>query len=509
VDGSEVEVTDLGSRNGSWLRLPPRAPVRVAAPADVLSVFLALPGSIGAPLDQPSDASWNEPSDFVMALVRSVEEWLERRDILARVRIEESTSSPNSDRLGRFTVAPGVELVVEPVRTIEAAWFDILATIDRYIARHLLLFVADEEMRDDGIIVTSDAMRRAVARVVQAAESGARTLLLVGPSGTGKEGLARCFHRRSRRPGGFVARNCALLDRELARSELFGAERGSFTGATQRIEGAVEAAKEGTLFLDELGELPPDVQSMLLRFLDSGEYERLGRYGKQLRADVRVVGATNKDLRTASLSGAFRQDLWFRLSVHVVDVPPLRERPDDLFAYLRNRSMQNGRSLFEAMNPDALKLLRDHHWDGNFRELINFAERLVTLGTAGVDAQLCRRALQEGSLRPVPVPSVPATLNKSPVPELSYDLAQAAETAARVYMEDHRVAPRTWDEVKQYIENYFKPVLFARLSGADHSPQLGDVDISIAAKRVSADRGTASKQVDRYFDRFGSREGAR
>jgi transcriptional regulator with GAF, ATPase, and Fis domain len=296
-----------------------------------------------------------------------------------------------------------------------------------------------------------------------------------------------------------------LLDRELVRSELFGAERGAFSGAVQRIEGAVEAAKEGTLFLDELGELPIDVQAMLLRFLDAGEYERLGRYGKPLRADVRVVGATNKDLRTASLSGAFRQDLWFRLSVHVVDVPPLRERPDDLFAYLRSRNMRNGRSLFEALSAEALSLVREHQWDGNFRELINFAERLVTSSPAVVDAQLCRQALQEGSLRPILARSSSGTSSE---PELGDELGDLAETAARGYMDDHHVSPRTWDEVKQYIENYFKPVLFARLSGADRLPP-SDVDISVAARRVSADRGTAAKQVDRYFDRFGARDGTR
>ncbi len=152
-------------------------------------------------------------------------------------------------------------------------------------------------MREEGLIVASQTMRQAIARLVDVASRGSKSLLLVGPSGSGKEGMARCFHRHSGRAGPFIAKNCATLTRDFVRSELFGAEKGAFTGAVQRTFGAVENAHEGTLFLDEIGELPLDVQPMLLRFLDQGEYERLGHRGPLGRADVCVVGATNKDLR--------------------------------------------------------------------------------------------------------------------------------------------------------------------------------------------------------------------
>lgn len=183
--------------------------------------------------------------------------------------------------------------------------------------------------RVDGMVVASPIMREVLRRVAESAEQGRRTVLL-GPTGAGKEWLARCYHRYSpRSKGPFAALNCALLDRDLLYAQLFGARRGSFTGAVQDIQGLVEASHEGTLFLDELGEMSLDVQKALLRFLDTrGEYQRLGD-PKPRHADVQLVCASNAGLDEAEYRMKhFRDDLWYRLSSAVIRVPPLRERPE-------------------------------------------------------------------------------------------------------------------------------------------------------------------------------------
>ena len=418
--------------------------------------------------------------------------------------------------LSRLPLATGESLVIEPLRTVGGQWLSALAVIGRHVARQNILFDTEESMRDEGLVVASPAMRHAVERVIEAAGSGARVLLLTGPSGAGKEGLARCFHRHTKRAGAFVARNCSMFSKELVRSELFGAEKGAFTGSVRRIVGAVELASEGTLFLDELGDLPREVQPMLLRFLDHGEFESLGNYGRMKTADVRIVAATNRDLRAASAADSFRSDLWFRLSVHVVSVPPLRERAEDVVAFLRSYRVPSGRPLLDALGPGALATLTAHEWQGNFRELVNFCERSAPLAARGeVSASMTQALLQEGALRPSPLPPPPraaaSSRNPGGAPGDDDDLLVSCVTRARAaYVEDRAgEAPRSWDEVKDYVENYVKPILFAELSRTSDLERLEDVDLRAASDRVRADRGTASKQLRRFFDRFASRPSVR
>jgi DNA-binding NtrC family response regulator len=351
------------------------------------------------------------------------------------------------------------------------------------------------------MILKSRAIREAHRDVVDAARSSGRTLLLTGPSGSGKEMLAEVFHRHSGASGPFVPVNCAMFSKELLRSELFGAEPGSFTGATRRIVGAVERAQGGTLFLDEIGEIPLDVQPMLLRFLDRREYESMGQYGRVRRADVRVVAATNRDLRERTRAGQFRDDLWYRLSVHVVEVPALGDRWDDLVAYLE--SVPSGRhSMREALSDGAMDLLRSHPWEGNFRELTNFAQRLPRdAEPRSIDAATCARALERGALRRNPKPT--------PVSEApGADWAELVAQAIQGFVEDHGYEPGTWDDQKEWNEKYLKPLLFFRMSGApalEHPVDDSAIAAIVpqAASRMSADRGTAAKQLARYFERFG------
>jgi DNA-binding NtrC family response regulator len=230
------------------------------------------------------------------------------------------------------------------------------------------------------IVGTSPALRKVLEVVTQAAPSMA-TVLILGESGTGKELLARYLHERSARAGGpFVAVNCAAIPEAILEAELFGHERGAFTGAIARREGRFARASGGTLFLDEIGELSPAVQVKLLRVLQEGEYEPVG--GDTQRADVRIVAATNRELKREVTEGRFREDLYYRLNVIAVTAPPLRARREDVPLlvdhFLGVYSQKNAKPRLSASKV-ALQRLVDYPWPGNVRELENVIERAVVL----------------------------------------------------------------------------------------------------------------------------------
>jgi DNA-binding NtrC family response regulator len=231
------------------------------------------------------------------------------------------------------------------------------------------------------IIGESDAIKRAVAETQRVSQTEANVLLL-GESGTGKELFARAVHHLSpRRDKPFVAINCAAIPETLIENELFGHERGAFTGAGERRQGKFELASGGTVFLDEIGELPLAVQGKLLRAIEEKTIDRIGGRAP-IPVDVRVVAATNKDLRAAAESGEFRRDLFFRLAVFPVEIPPLRERGDDITLLARHFAAQIGREMRgrEAVLSEAsVRALRQHSWPGNVRELENAIERACIL----------------------------------------------------------------------------------------------------------------------------------
>jgi DNA-binding NtrC family response regulator len=233
------------------------------------------------------------------------------------------------------------------------------------------------------IVGESFALRKLLESVAAAARSRA-TVLLQGESGTGKELLARAIHDQSDRQGKpFVRINCAALPEGLIESTLFGHERGAFTGALKRSLGAFERADGGTLLLDEISEMRLDLQPKLLRVLQEREFDRLGGAGP-VRVDVRVIATTNRDLAAEAAAGRFRQDLYYRLSVFPVTVPPLRERREDipLLAYkFAARAAAEAGKTFQGFTADALELLRDHAWPGNVRELQHAVERAVILSS--------------------------------------------------------------------------------------------------------------------------------
>ncbi|MCW2240936.1 PEP-CTERM-box response regulator transcription factor [Azospirillum canadense] len=241
-----------------------------------------------------------------------------------------------------------------------------------------------------GIVTASAAMRQACRTVEKVAPTDVNVLLL-GESGTGKELFARATHelsRRTRKP--FIALNCAAIPETLLESELFGHERGAFTGAVRQVKGKVELASGGTLFLDEIGDMPASIQAKLLRFLQDRRIERLG--GREsIAVDVRVISATNRDLEAAIKQGQFREDLYFRLLGIGVHIPPLRERDDDpivLANYFTERfCREQGRPRLR-FTPDAVAALRRHAWPGNVRELENRMQRAVVLADGtGITAE--------------------------------------------------------------------------------------------------------------------------
>jgi two-component system response regulator HydG len=239
-----------------------------------------------------------------------------------------------------------------------------------------------EDIRAKGqMIGASPAFRRMLTLIEQIADSSA-TILIQGESGAGKELVARTIHERSgRRAGPFVAVNCAALPETLLESELFGYEKGAFTGAAGRKEGRFELANAGTLFLDEVADLSLVTQPKILRVLQEGEFERLGGT-RTLQVDVRIVAATNQDLAEMVKEKRFREDLYYRLNVITVRVPPLRERHEDIRVlaqhYLRVYAAKNGRKL-EGFSNEALERLESYAWPGNVRELENLIERTVLL----------------------------------------------------------------------------------------------------------------------------------
>ena len=231
------------------------------------------------------------------------------------------------------------------------------------------------------IVGSSEPLRRVLAQVEKVAPT-VSTVLILGETGTGKELIARAIHSRSKRSGrAFIRVNCAAIPPPLVASELFGHERGAFTGALQRRLGRFESADGGTLFLDEVGELPPEAQVALLRVLQDREFERVG--GSQpISVDVRVLAATNRDLAAAVAEGTFRQDLFYRLNVFPLRMPALRERVDDipiLVKYLVNRYAERAGKSIRHINKRSLDLFQAYDWPGNVRELQNVIERAVIL----------------------------------------------------------------------------------------------------------------------------------
>jgi formate hydrogenlyase transcriptional activator len=293
----------------------------------------------------------------------------------------------------RAFAAGAVDYVTKPFETEE-----LLARVGTHIAlrreieahrrsRSTIQYLMEEIRSDrDAMVGESPALRRVLEQIAQVAPTDS-TVLIQGETGTGKELVARAIHERSpRRERALVKVNCAALPRDLVESELFGHEKGSFTGATQQRRGRFELADGGTLFLDEAGELPLESQAKLLRVLQEREFERVGGT-RSLRADVRLIAATNRDLHARVAAGSFRADLYYRLNVFPIVVPPLRERRDDIPGLVRHFAARAARRLgraLEGISPAFVERASAYDWPGNVRELENLVERAIIMSNGGV-----------------------------------------------------------------------------------------------------------------------------
>jgi DNA-binding NtrC family response regulator len=299
-----------------------------------------------------------------------------------------------------LTAFGSVEKAVETVRDMGAFWYlekpvrpkELRAILERAIEQRRLAERGERLERElsshgvlGGMVAESPAMHAIFALLQQAAPTRA-TILITGETGSGKEVAARAVHEISpRRSKPFLAINCAALPETLIESELFGHEKGAFTGAAERRAGCFELASGGTLLLDEIGEMPPSTQGQLLRVLEDRKVRRLGS-GKEIDVDVRIIASTNRDLRAAIQKGEFREDLYFRLNVFEVNLPPLRERREDIpaiaTALIRELNRRHECRVTE-IDAEVLELFQRYNWPGNARELRNVLERAVILCGAG------------------------------------------------------------------------------------------------------------------------------
>ena len=317
---------------------------------------------------------------------------------------------PVMDESGEITEVVGTVMDVTEQwnarTTLEKALEEIQRLKDRLQDENLALREQiDQALMFEEIVGTSPALRAVLSRVSKVAPTDS-TVLLTGETGTGKELVARAIHKRSRRSSrAFVSVNCAAIPSSLIASELFGHEKGAFTGATQRRLGRFELAEEGTLFLDEVSELPAETQIMLLRVLQEREFQRVGG-NQNIRANVRVVAATNRDLEAAIAAGTFRSDLFYRLNVFPIEIPPLRERREDiplLVEYFIAHFARKEGKCFRGINRKTMDLLLSYPWPGNIRELQNVVERSVivceTENFSVDESWLSRQPVVSGSKR--------------------------------------------------------------------------------------------------------------
>jgi DNA-binding NtrC family response regulator len=350
---------------------------------------------MGIPTDEvfyhrihPEDRDWLIPVLKKAQIEEASNYDLEFRILLpgGTVKYIRSTGHPVFDTSGQYVEFIGTAMDVtqqqESRASLEAAFAEIKALRDQLYKENIALReeIVQTSMFEE-IVGESSALQAVLARVTKVAPTDS-TVLVTGETGTGKELIARAIHKRSNRAArAFVSVNCAAIPTTLISSELFGHEKGAFTGATQRRLGRFELAEGGTIFLDEIGELPQETQLALLRVLQEREFERVGG-SKVIAANVRVIAATNRDLQRSIDEGAFRGDLYYRLNVFPIEMPPLRQRREDirlLVEYFIDRYSSRAGKKVRGIERSTLDRLRSYNWPGNIRELQNVIERSIVL----------------------------------------------------------------------------------------------------------------------------------
>src|ERR1700712_2507077 len=365
---------------------------------------------------------------------------------------------------------------------------ELLAVVSRALAAPTEATFIPAEPKDTDerlpLIGRSPSMQE-IYRPIARLTTADLTVMINGESGTGKELVARALHDYGkRRAGSFVAINMAAIPRELIESELFGHERGAFTGATNRSQGRFEQANGGTLFLDEIGDMPPEAQTRLLRVLQEGEFTSVG--GRQpIKANVRIIAATHRDLRTAIRQGQFREDLFYRLNVVPIRLPPLRERAEDIADLARHfleRAKLDGLPS-KTLDPGAVDVMRTHRWPGNVRELETLMRRLAALcpdeviGAATVQAELAGLEPEES------MPEATAQGAAGPEP-----LSRAVERHIRQFLAAHRDGMAPSDIYDRVLAEVERPLIQMTLA-ATRGNQIK------AAAMLGLNRNTLRKKI--------------
>ncbi|MBI2516687.1 MAG: sigma-54-dependent Fis family transcriptional regulator [Opitutae bacterium] len=364
---------------------------------DVILTDLRMPGKSGLKVIDKALALANKPAVIMMTAYGSIDSAVEA---MKRGAVDFLTKPVNIERL---------EILIQRALKTKTLEVEVKQLHERL----------DEKFSPEGIVGNSPKLKELIERVKLVAPSKA-TILIEGETGTGKELIAQALHQASARARApFVPVHCAALPATLLESELFGHERGSFTGATERRIGRFEAADGGTVFLDEIGEIGPEIQVKLLRFLETKSFERIGST-KTMTVDVRLVAATNRNLEEMVKAGKFREDLFFRLNVVRLTTPALRERPEDipllLEHFIRQFAQENGFTPVQ-IEPGAMRYLQAYAWPGNIRELRNFSENIVVTRR---DATLNEFALEpkfRGEAVTGPAAPMPASANPLSVEE--------------------------------------------------------------------------------------------
>jgi DNA-binding NtrC family response regulator len=321
----------------------------------------------------------NMPDMDGLTVLRKIKEQDEEIDVIMVSALNQARKAVDAIKLGAY------DYITKPYEPE-----DILSTVNRVISKQKLYKELDflrrevEESRGFDQIVSQNKTMQEIFQLIKKVAFTSTNILITGESGTGKELIARSIHRQgNRRNGPFVAINCAAIPSELMESEMFGHEKGAFTGAHTRTIGKFEYANGGALFLDEISVLRSDLQAKLLRVLQEREIERIGS-NKPIKIDIRVISATNTNLEDAVMRGKFRQDLYFRLNVIPISIPPLRERKEDI-PLLAKHFLNKFNTAFNKKIPGftekALDAFTKYHWPGNIRELENLIERIVVLSS--------------------------------------------------------------------------------------------------------------------------------
>ncbi|HMJ09749.1 MAG TPA: sigma 54-interacting transcriptional regulator [Polyangiaceae bacterium] len=515
-DGHSVVIRDLHSRNGTWVKLSPGSSVRLDG-SDAVVLQLAGVSAQGDDDVELPRADWSEESEFAETVRTAVTRHLERTGMRAQAVLHPGGPPAAAPNRIAFALEDGCSLIVEhPLElTTDPRWSLLVGRLRSWVALENARLRAQRHA-GEGLILSSPAIRAAHDHVQDAAQKGMRVVLL-GPTGAGKDRLARCYHEHS--PGArgpFHAVNCAQLSKDLIYAQLFGAKRGSFTGSTQDLVGAVQAASDGTLFLDEVSEMPAEVQGAVLRFLDRrGEYHRLGEEQRARTArNVQIVCATSADITDKLARGELREDLWYRIAERTVVVKPLSERPEDVLAFLkssvpgerREESLERGGtslavSAYDALTPAALELVTRSGWRGNFRSLESFVVRLPTRAdhhSIGVD--VCRAALAEAAGGVAPVKAQLGAARS----ELSGERWHTVLSMAQRAYEADEGTPSTWGSLVSFLERYLKPAFVAHACGLERARGLErNTNLSELARQLDLKDGTTVKtHLQRYFARF-------